>query len=318
MALWLKQSTAATVKLGPFVDETDGVTAETGLTISQADIRLSKNGGDIAQSNNAAGATHDELGYYDVPLDTTDTNTLGRLFVAVSEAGALPVWQEFMVVPANVWDSMFGSDKLEVDITQIGGDTQSATDLKDFADSGYDPGTNKVQGVVLVDTTTTNTDMRGTDNALLAANYTAPDNASITAILEDTGTTLPATLATIEGQTDDIGVAGAGLTALGDTRIANLDATISSRGTADPGDAMTLTTGERDAIAAALLDLANGVETSETVRQSLRLIRAVLLGKSDGFPAGPAHFRDRADSKDRVTATVDADGNRTAITIDAS
>ena len=36
---------------------------------------------------------------------------------------------------------------------------QSATDLKDFADDGYDPATNKVQGVVLVDTTTTNTDM---------------------------------------------------------------------------------------------------------------------------------------------------------------
>jgi hypothetical protein len=38
-------------------------------------------------------------------------------------------------------------------------------------------------------------------------------------------------LTTIAGYTDDIGVAGAGLTALGDTRIANLDATVSSRST---------------------------------------------------------------------------------------
>ena len=87
----LKQSTAATIKLGPFVDDTDGKTAETALTIGQADIRLSKNGGDIAQSHNATGATHDELGYYDIPLDTTDTGTLGRLRVLVSKAGALPV-----------------------------------------------------------------------------------------------------------------------------------------------------------------------------------------------------------------------------------
>jgi hypothetical protein len=58
----------------------------------------------------------------------------------------------------------------EVDLTHMEGVTQSVTDLKDFADAGYDPGTNKVQGVVLVDTTTTNTDMRGTDSALLAAN----------------------------------------------------------------------------------------------------------------------------------------------------
>lgn len=43
------------------------------------------------------------------------------------------------------------------------------------------------------------------------------------------GATVAANLVDIEGQTDDIGVAGAGLTALGDTRIANLDATVSSR-----------------------------------------------------------------------------------------
>jgi hypothetical protein len=119
MTMWLKQSTAATVKLGPFVDDTDGKTAEVALTILQADIRLSKNGGDIAQSNNIAGATHDELGYYDVPLDTTDTNTLGRLKVAVSESGALPVWADFMVVPAQVWDSLFGADKLQVHADEI-------------------------------------------------------------------------------------------------------------------------------------------------------------------------------------------------------
>lgn len=54
---------------------------------------------------------------------------------------------------------------IESNLKQISDDAQSATDLKDFADDGYDPGTNKVQGVVLVDTTTTNSDMRGTDGA---------------------------------------------------------------------------------------------------------------------------------------------------------
>jgi len=38
-------------------------------------------------------------------------------------------------------------------------DTQSAVDLKDFADNGYDPAENKVEGVKLVDTTTENADM---------------------------------------------------------------------------------------------------------------------------------------------------------------
>jgi len=98
----LKQSTAATVKLGPFVDDADGRTAETGLTISQADVRLSKNGGDFAAKNEASSATHDENGYYDVSLDATDTGTLGRLKVAISEAGTLAVWQDFMVVPGRI------------------------------------------------------------------------------------------------------------------------------------------------------------------------------------------------------------------------
>lgn len=126
----LKQSTAATIKLGPFVDDTDGKTAETGLTISQADIRLSKGGGDIAQSHNAAGATHDELGYYDVPLDTADTDTLGRLRVIVSESGALPVWQDFLVVTANVFDSLCSTDKLDCAVVEMATDVIAAAAVK--------------------------------------------------------------------------------------------------------------------------------------------------------------------------------------------
>jgi hypothetical protein len=164
MTYWLKQSTAATVKFGPFLDETNGKDAETGLTIAQADIRLSKNGGNIVPTNNVAGATHDELGFYDVPLDTTDTNTLGSLLVAVHESGALPVFQYFMVVPSNVWDSLFGADNLQVDAVQISGDSTSADNLElDYDGTGY------AKANSTIGTTTTNTDMRGTDNAALAA-----------------------------------------------------------------------------------------------------------------------------------------------------
>ncbi len=70
---FLKQSTAATVLIGPAVDATDGFTFENALTISQADIRLSKNGAAFAQTNDATGATFMENGMYSVPLDTTDT-----------------------------------------------------------------------------------------------------------------------------------------------------------------------------------------------------------------------------------------------------
>jgi hypothetical protein len=113
----LKQSTSVDVPIGPFLDSTDGVTAETALTITQPDIRLKKNGAAWAQKNAAQTLSHEENGNYEVTLDATDTNTLGLLRLHVAESGALPVWEDFMVVPANVWDSWFGSDLQQVDVT---------------------------------------------------------------------------------------------------------------------------------------------------------------------------------------------------------
>lgn len=63
-------------------------------------------------------------------------------------------------------------------------------------------------------------------------NVNAVLNDLTTTIGTPAGASVSADIAAIEAQTDDIGVAGAGLTALGDTRIANLDATISSRAAA--------------------------------------------------------------------------------------
>ena len=106
MATWIKQSSAIEVPLGPFVDSTDSITPETGLTITPSDVRLNKAGGGWNAKNDSANATHEENGWYTVALDSTDTSTLGSLVIAVYESGALPVWREFMVVPANVYDSL--------------------------------------------------------------------------------------------------------------------------------------------------------------------------------------------------------------------
>lgn len=128
--LELRQSTSVTLKIGPFLDEDDGKTAETGLTISQADVRLSKNGGNMAQKNEASACTHDELGVYDCPADTTDTATLGRLQLYVHESGALPVWHEYMVITANEWDSKYSTDYKQVDVVQVEG-TDATNQIRD-------------------------------------------------------------------------------------------------------------------------------------------------------------------------------------------
>lgn len=106
---FLKESTAFTAKIGPFVDDADGNSEETGLTIAQADVRLSKNGGNMAQKNDATSCTHDEIGIYDCPINATDTNAVGVLDLYVHEAGALLVHHTWYVLETAIFDALFGS-----------------------------------------------------------------------------------------------------------------------------------------------------------------------------------------------------------------
>lgn len=227
----LKQSTAKTVRIGPFIDDTDGKTAETSLTISQGDIRLSKDGGAFAQTNNSAGATHDEKGYYAVPLDTTDTNTLGMLTVAVHEAGALPVFREFEVVTANRYDSLIaGSASLTVDVVAISGDTTAADTLELFVEA-VDQSTGQLDSGSLASGTITATSIAAdaitaakiADGAIDAATFAADVDAEILGYIVDDATRIDAsslnaaavtTIPAILVDTAEIGAAGAGLTAL--------------------------------------------------------------------------------------------------------
>ena len=136
--MFLKQSTAYTFRMGPFLDETDGKTAETGLTISQADVRLSKGGGNFAQKNESSASSHDEIGYYIVVLDATDTATVGELLIAVHESGALPVFKTFQVVEEAIYDAIYGGsadlitkvDAIDTVVDAILVDTGTTLDTK--------------------------------------------------------------------------------------------------------------------------------------------------------------------------------------------
>ena len=103
----LKQSTAVDVLIGPFVDLTDGATAEAGESPS---VELSKNGQTLAAKSDATTPAYDDLGYYNCELDATDTNTVGTMILAVAAtASALPVRHEFQVLEEAVYDRMYAS-----------------------------------------------------------------------------------------------------------------------------------------------------------------------------------------------------------------
>jgi len=146
MAQWLKQSTAAVVTFGPVLDKDDGVTLETGAEIITSidhvttGIKLSKNGGTLTireQGANFVASTYDAHGCFKVSLSAVDTGTLGRLRVIHTEpATYLAVWQDFMVVTANTWDSLFGTDYLDVAVIQQGGGAIEWTYTLTDADTG--------------------------------------------------------------------------------------------------------------------------------------------------------------------------------------
>ena len=70
------------------------------------------------------------------------------------------------------------------------------------------------------------------------------------------------------------------------------------------------------AIADAVLDRSAGVEAGFTVRQALRIVLAALGGKLSGAATSTVVIRAGNDSRARITAAVDADGNRTSVTLD--
>lgn len=129
--MFLKLSTAVVVTVGGFWDKADGVTPETGLT-GMTNIYLHKAGGDPVARNSAVAITYpaNAGGHYSVPLSATDTNTLGILRVHITESGIhLGVWQDYMVMNANAYDSLFGTDKLQVDVAEMAANVVTASAL---------------------------------------------------------------------------------------------------------------------------------------------------------------------------------------------
>lgn len=69
-------------------------------------------------------------------------------------------------------------------------------------------------------------------------------------------------------------------------------------------------------IANGILDAADAIEPGWTLRQALKVILAALAGKVSGAATANVLIRDLSDSKNRINATVDVNGNRTAVSYD--
>jgi hypothetical protein len=104
---FLKQSTAATVEVGPVLDA-DG-NAYTSAVIG--DFNITKNGATAALAA-AATATHSHNGTYLVALTTGNTDTLGRLSISMNKATYGMTIFRYEVLAANQFDAIVTNGNL--------------------------------------------------------------------------------------------------------------------------------------------------------------------------------------------------------------
>jgi hypothetical protein len=136
---YLKSNTATIVTVGPFLDKTDGVTLETALTITNERISFTVDLNDgsaptlvLDNVTGATSGTSNDLNYItgndaalmQLELSASNTNYVGRAFLTITDAANhAPVFHEFTILPANVYDSLLGTDLLDVSVTQWLGNT---------------------------------------------------------------------------------------------------------------------------------------------------------------------------------------------------
>lgn len=141
MTAWLKQSTSVSVVIGPIWATADGaLKADLAYNASGINCDVYKNGtkADVTLANSAGdgyfrAASGESL--YLLTLSTGHTDTLGMFTISLSATGHYMKPQHYMIVPANVWDSMFGADTLKCEVVEISGDTTAADNLEAACDN---------------------------------------------------------------------------------------------------------------------------------------------------------------------------------------
>jgi len=78
---------------------------------------------------------------------------------------------------------------------------------------------------------------------------------------------------------------------------------------------VTLTSASMNAVATALLDLTDGIESGITLRQATRGIASALCGKVSGAGTGVETFKGIGNDTTRMVNNVTSQGNRTAVTL---
>lgn len=350
---FLRQSTASQSRATPpFLDSTDYQTAETALTINNTDVKLIVNGGASANKN-SGGGTHRANGVYGLTFDATDTATVGEMEVSIVVAGALPVFMKFWVLEEAVYDALFAASapgyvsNAPVNVAQWSGSNVATVDTAGYPKVTIKSGTGTgelslssgqvilqagtgtgqldfTSGVVKANTTQfggsnlTQSGGRPEVNTTHIAGTAWASTTLFTLASHDPGATLASqtniTAGTITTATNVTTVNGLAAGVITASSIAS-DAITAAKIATGAIDADALATDAVTEIATGILDAADAIETGITPRLAWRYTAAATAGKLSGAATTTNVMKGVGTNTDRITATVDADGNRTAITL---
>lgn len=332
------------------VDSADHITGKTGLTPT---VTLSKNGAAFASP--AGAITEIGNGQYKLAGNATDENTLGPLMLHASSAGADPKDDTFLIVAYNPFDAVRlgltalpnaaaeaagglytrgsgagqinqpNNGEIDANAKRLGGTTQTGLDLGSTSGVYVQNGTTTGKldftgGVVKANLAQIlGTAITETSGQIAAAFKKFFDIATPAATM-DHGI-LVDTITTYTGNTKQTGDnyprlgAPAGASMSADIAAINAKTTNLPGSPAAVGSAMTLTSGERDSVAAALLDLADAIETGLTVRKALRAVAAGDAGETSGGGTGTFTIKGAGVATNRIQGSYDANGNRSGVTL---
>ncbi len=277
-----KYNTAATLDFGLF--QPDGVDLETGATFAAGDLKIMKDEG--AEVNTSNLPTDEGTGY-SLVLTATEMQA-ARVVVYIVDQTATKVWlDDYLVVESYGNASAQHAFDLDtatqaVDVTQVDGTAQRATDLAEVAQ------------------------------------YLFANTATLTAILADDsvlGQLLAKVAVTNYDRTTDsqeaLGESSASAAAVAD---AVWDEDLAGHTTG--GTSGEILGNIADKIWDEIME-AGAPAGSQTAREWMRLMAAALLAKTAGVGDWSAESIDG--TKTRISATLDSDGNRTAVgTLDGS
>lgn len=326
----IKRSTALPITF--FAHDASGDPV-TGLLDAGFTKRISKNGGAFAAMT--VTITEMEGGWYSLTLSTDHTDTLGVLTIYFTHTSCEQVNLQYRV-HARIYDDfawpttsgrsidVSATGEVALDFDNTAGTLAKTTDITGFNDLSATAIASAVWDALRASYTVSGSFGQGA--ASVQGNVTG-SVASVSGAVGSVTGNVSGSVASVTGNvagnvTGSVG--SLGTTAKTDVSSAVWDAAISGYNVAG-------TFGEDNQLHSLSTEIAalNDLSTSEvgdavadeayegttTLRQMARVWQAVLAGKSSGGATTTSNFRDIADSKNRVVATTDADGNRTAVTL---